>query len=106
MYLTTKGGEYMRLKSMADAEAFMKVIQSCEGPVYLTDSEVDENGKYNLRLNLKSTLSMFFGVSKLLEEHGDWFEIHTMNYNDECRVMGFIMELEANERKENLQGNS
>lgn len=96
----------MRLKSMADAEAFMKVIKECEGPVYLTDSEVDENGNYNLRLNLKSTLSMFFGVSKLLEEHGDWFEIHTMNYNDECRVMGFIMELEANERKENLQSDS
>lgn len=89
----------MRLKTLEDAEGFMKLIQSCKGPVYLTDWRVDDEGNYNLQLNLKSTLSLYFGVSKLLEEHGDWFEIHASNREDETKIMNFIFELKENEEK-------
>lgn len=89
----------MRLKSIEDVEEFMEVIKECKGPIYLTDWNVDKNGEYNLQLNLKSSLSLYFGVSKLLEEHGDWFEIHASNKEDETRIMNFMMELKEHERK-------
>lgn len=89
----------MRLKNIEDAEEFIEVIKECKGPIYLTDWNVDKNGEYNLQLNLKSSLSLYFGVSKLLEEHGDWFEIHTFNQEDELKIMKFMMELKEHERK-------
>ena len=70
---------------------FMEVVKSCVGPVYLTDWQIDENGNYNFCLNLKSTLSMYVGVAKMLGEHGDWFEIHTSNKEDEARLLNFML---------------
>ena len=87
----------MRLNTIEDAEKFMEVIKSCKGPVYLTDWETDENGEYNFKLNLKSGLSLYFGISKLLEEHGDWFEIHTNDREDEVLLMDFIECLKSHE---------
>lgn len=89
----------MRLRTIEDAEEFMEIIKSCQGPVYLTDWQVNEDGEYNLRLNLKSTLSLYFGISKLLEEHGDWFEVHTANREDESKLMKFIDRLKSYEGK-------
>ena len=89
----------MRLRTIEDAEEFMEVIKSCKGPVYLTDWQVNEDGEYNLRLNLKSTLSLYFGISKLLEEHGDWFEVHATNREDESKLMEFIDRLKSYEGK-------
>lgn len=89
----------MRLRTIEDAEEFMEVIKSCQGPVYLTDWQVNEEGEYNLRLNLKSTLSLYFGISKLLEEHGDWFEVHATNREDENKLMEFIDRLKSYEGK-------
>ena len=89
----------MRLRTIEDAEEFMEVIKACEGPVYLTDWQVNDDGEYNLRLNLKSTLSLYFGISKLLEEHGDWFEVHATNREDESKLMEFIDRLKSYEGK-------
>lgn len=71
-------------------EDFMKTVQSCKGPVYLTDWEVDENGEHNFVLNLKSKLSMYIGLGKLLGEHGDWFEVYTSNHEDEVKIIEFL----------------
>lgn len=76
---------------------FMETINQCRGPVYLTNGEVDKEGNYNLCLNLKSAISMHLGIAKLLSEHGDWFEIHTTNKNDETILMNFIARLNMNE---------
>lgn len=95
--LKIKKEKNMKLNTIEDAEEFMEVIKSCQGPVYLTDWEIDEHGNYNLQLNLKSTLSLYFGISKLLEEHGDWFEIHTTNQEDEAKLMAFIDDLKNHE---------
>ena len=89
----------MRLRTIEDAEEFMEIIKSCQGPVYLTDWQVNDDGEYNLRLNLKSTLSLYFGISKLLEEHGDWFEVHATNREDESKLMEFIDCLKSYEGK-------
>ena len=43
-----------------DLKEFMKVLNSCEGDVYMVTDEGD-------RLNLKSTLSQLLGFSALIE---------------------------------------
>lgn len=81
----------MKLNSN-NVDKFMKVVDSCQGPVYLTDWRVDKNDEPNFKLNLKSKISMFIGVSKLLGEYGDWFEIYATNKQDEAKIMKFLME--------------
>ena len=80
----------MKLNSN-NIDKFMQVIDSCQGPVYLTDWRVDKNDEPNFKLNLKSKISMFVGVSKLLGEYGDWFEIYATNREDEAKIMKFLM---------------
>lgn len=80
--------------NVKDVDEFMKVVQSCKGPVYLTDWETDENGNYNLQINLKSALSMYMGIAQLLSDHGDWLELHTNNREDETKLMRFMQEKE------------
>lgn len=81
----------MKLKK-TDANKFMEVVESCRGPVYLTDWGVNNDGEPNLKLNLKSTISLHLGIVNLLTEHGDWFEIHAVNKEDEAKIMEFIIE--------------
>ena len=76
--------------NVKDVEKFMEVVHSCEGPVWLTDWRVDDEGEYNLRLNLKSEISLYLGVAKLLGTMGDWFEIHVSSHNDEAKLMEFM----------------
>ena len=78
----------MKLK-VSDTKKFMEVIQSCEGNVYLTDY----TGGDEFKLNIKSELSMYVGVGKLLDKYGDWFEIYAMNKEDEAKIMEFMKEM-------------
>lgn len=89
----------MRLKTFEDTEKFIELIKSCQGPVYLTDWKTHEDDKHDFFINLKSTLSMYVGVGKLLEEKADWFEIYCSHREDEEKIMCFIKEL--NERENN-----
>lgn len=65
--------------------------------LYLTDWQVDEYEEPNFKLNLKSKISMFIGIAKLLGEYGDWFEIRATNKQDEAKIMKFIMENNQNQ---------
>ena len=76
--------------NVKDAEKFMDVVRSCNGPVWLTDWKVDENGDYNFYLNLKSEISLYMGVAKLLGTMGDWWELHVSNREDEARLIEFM----------------
>lgn len=80
--------------NIQDVDHFMDVIHSCKGPVYLTDWRVDKNDEPNIKLNLKSQLSLMLGVKNLLSNHGDWFEIWTSNREDEAKMMEFIAKTE------------
>ena len=80
--------------TVEDVDEFMQVVQFCKGPVYLTDWETDENGNYNLQINLKSALSMYMGIAQLLSDYGDWLELHTNNREDEAKLMQFMKEKE------------
>ena len=39
-----------------------------------------------------SMISLHLGIVNLLTEHGDWFEIHAVNKEDEAKIMEFIIE--------------
>ena len=78
--------------NVTNVNKFMEVIDSCKGAVYLTDWARDENGEPNLKLNLKSTISMYMGIANLLGEHGDWFEIYATNKEDEDLILQFFKE--------------
>ena len=71
-------------------EDFIKIIKKCKGPIYLTDWEIDSDGEYNLLLDLKSETALYLGISCLLSEKGDWYEIHTTNREDESKFMEFL----------------
>ena len=58
----------MRLRSEADVQEFLKVVESCEGGVYLQSPEGDI-------FNLKSSLSRYIAVGQLIEEQGDDLEL-------------------------------
>lgn len=73
-----------------NVEQFKELIKSCESPVYLTDWRQDENGNPYFKINLKSSLSLLVGISKLLSDKGDWYEIFTSNREDEAKIMEFI----------------
>lgn len=81
----------MKLKK-ENIEKFMQTIESCKGPIYLTDWRVNENDEPNFKLNLKSTISLYLGITKLLSEHGDWFEIYANCREDEAKIMKFMIE--------------
>ena len=83
----------MKLK-VEDVNEFMEVVQSCKGPVYLTDWETDEKGNHNLKINLKSALSMYMGITQLLSDYGDWLELHANNREDEAKLIQFISKTE------------
>lgn len=72
--------------NVQNVNKFMQVIHECKDNVYLRDCE----GGNNLNLNLKSELSLYIGISKLLEEHGDWLEIYADNKEDERQLMKFM----------------
>lgn len=76
--------------NVKDVEKFMEVVRSCEGPVWLTDWRVDESGDYNFYLNLKSEISLYLGVAKLLGTQGSWFELHAQKREDEARLIEFM----------------
>lgn len=74
-----------------NVEEFMSVVDSCTGPVYMTDWRVDKDGEPNIKLNLKSKFSMYVGIEKLLGAYGDWFEFFASNREDEEKLAKFIM---------------
>lgn len=80
----------MIVKTIEDVEEFLEAVNKCSGPVYLTDWEVDENGNYNFSVNLKSALSVYVGIEKLLSDEGDWMEVHCNNPNDQAIIMEFL----------------
>lgn len=80
----------MIVKTLEDVEEFLSAVQKCDGPVYLTDWKLDMNGNYNFSVNLKSPLSTYVGIEKLLSVEGDWMEVHCSTPHDEAIIMEFL----------------
>ena len=77
----------MRLRSEADIQEFLDIVASCEGDVYLKSPEGDI-------FNLKSSLSRYIAVGRLIEEEGDSLELFASNHEDEGLLLSFLAKLD------------
>lgn len=77
----------MKLKNVKDVEKFVQVINDCEHNVYLKSPEGDV-------FNLKSSLSQYIAIGRLLDENGDALELFADSCNDEARLIQFLAELD------------
>ncbi len=82
----------MKLKNIKEVEEFRKVIHECEGDVYLKSPEGDV-------FNLKSSLSEYIALGRLLGEAGDTLELFASRREDEAKLMAFLNEVDRDELK-------
>lgn len=66
----------MKIKNIKDVEAFLTTVNKCNGDVILTSV-------YGDKLNLKSKLTQYIAIAKLLGEHGEELELWCSDKNDE-----------------------
>ncbi len=66
----------MKLRNISQLNDFVYAVSRCQGAVWLESPEGD-------RYNLKSTLSQYLALGKLLDERGDYLELYCSNKDDE-----------------------
>jgi len=76
----------MKLSNITDVQKFLAAVNSCENDVYLKSQEGDV-------FNLKSSLSQYIAVGRLIEESGDDLELFAQTREDEVRLMNMLFEL-------------
>ena len=76
----------MRLTNVTDVEKFIDVIKQCSGSVYLKSLEGDV-------FNLKSSMSQYVAIGRLVGESGDTLELFADDKEDEIRLLNFLHEL-------------
>ena len=81
----------MRLNNMKDVQKFISAVNSCEHGVYLKSQEGDV-------FNLKSSLSQYVALGKLIEESGPDLELFADDREDEAKLLELMMELRDDER--------
>ena len=67
----------MRLRSEADVQQFLDAVNQCGGDVYLKSPEGDI-------FNLKSSMSRYIAIGRLIEEQGDTLELFGERKEDEA----------------------
>lgn len=77
----------MRLKNIQEINAFLRIVESCVGEVYLASQHGD-------KIFLKSRMSRYVAIGALLGEHGDELELFCENREDEAKFIGFFYEHE------------
>lgn len=77
----------MKLRNVKDVEKFIQVIKECERDVYVKSQEGDV-------FNLKSSLSQYIAIGRLLDENGDALELFANSREDEAKLMRFLYELD------------
>ena len=78
----------MRLTNMKDVKKFIDAVNACEHDVYLKSLEGDV-------FNLKSSLSQYIAVGRLIEESGDSLELFADSREDEARLLQMLNQLEG-----------
>lgn len=76
----------MKLRNIKDVKKFISVLDECKRDVYLKSPEGDV-------FNLKSSLSQYIAIGRLLEENGDSLEMFADDPADEALLIGFLVEL-------------
>jgi hypothetical protein len=76
----------MRLTNLKNIQKFIDTVNSCEHGVYLKSLEGDV-------FNLKSSLSQYIAIGRLLEESGDTLELFAQTREDEALLLSMLNEL-------------
>ena len=76
----------MKLSNVTDVQKFIAAVNACESDVYLKSLEGDV-------FNLKSSLSQYIAIGRLLEESGDSLELFAQTREDEARLLVMLGEL-------------
>lgn len=77
----------MRLTNVKDIQKFVEAVNACEHGVYLKSLEGDV-------FNLKSSMSQYVAIGRLIEESGDSLELFADSREDEARLLMLMHELE------------
>ena len=76
----------MKLSNITDVQKFTAAVNACQGDVYLKSVEGDV-------FNLKSSLSQYIAVGRLIEESGDNLELFAQTREDEILLLNMLGEL-------------
>ncbi len=85
----------MKLQNIHEVEDFRKVIHQCKDDVFLKSQEGDV-------FNLKSAMSEYVALGRLLSEQGDSLELFASSREDEGLLLSFLAKLDR-ENKESEQ---
>lgn len=75
----------MKFSSVTDIQKFLDVVDHCEGDVLL-------KSPYGDVYNIKSKLTQYLAIGKMLDAHGDELELFATNKNDEILLVNFLTE--------------
>ena len=76
----------MKLNNVTDVQKFVAAVNACKNDVYLRSLEGDQ-------FTLKSSLSQYIAIGRLLEESGDSLELFAQTREDEALLMQMLSEL-------------
>ncbi|MBQ6839093.1 MAG: polya polymerase [Oscillospiraceae bacterium] len=76
----------MKLNNITDVQKFLAAVNACQNDVYLKSQEGDV-------FNLKSSLSQYIAVGRLIEESGDDLELFAQTREDEVLLMNMLFDL-------------
>ena len=76
----------MKLTNVKDVEKFIATVNACQNDVYLKSVEGDV-------FNLKSSLSQYIAIGRLIEESGDDLELFAQTREDEAILLQMIGQL-------------
>ena len=76
----------MKLSNVTDVQKFITAVNACENDVYLKSLEGDV-------FNLKSSLSQYIAIGRLLEESGDTLELFAQTREDEALLLKMLSDL-------------
>lgn len=79
----------MKLNNVKDVEKFIQVVNECKHDVYLKSLEGDV-------FNLKSSMSRYVAIGRLIEESGDSLELFATSSDDEALLINFLFHLDEN----------
>jgi len=74
----------MKITSLQDVEDFKKVINECEGEVWL-------ESVYGDKYNLKSALTQYVAIADLMRDNTGELELFAQLPSDESKLIEFFM---------------
>lgn len=73
----------MKLTNVSLVHRFLNTVNECKGDVWLESKEGD-------KFNLKSPLSQYVAIGKLISERGDELELFCSDSSDESKFFEFF----------------